>query len=308
MRSLRWGIGGLGIAIAAFACSTSDREPPGGGLPMPPAAAGPGAGERSVPISGGTLLVLDSARVLASDPDRDRLVFASITGGGPHAVALEAGDEPGRAAVAPDGTVAVALRGADALLFTTSSGSILARVPTCRAPRGVAFDAADGAFHVACADGDLWSFDAGSHAPVRKLRVAEDLRDVIATGDRLLVSTFRSAEVFAVSRDGVVTGASRAASAGAEMVPTVAWRMQPLPGGGALMVHQSATSASIEIAPPTEGFDSPAYGGDLGSDDCEGAILVSATSVFDAEGNRVTAEGLARLGSLGLPVDIAVCP
>ncbi len=118
----------------------------------------------------------------------------------------------------------------------------------------VAYDASLDAIHVACAGGELVTLPASGGPAVRKLRLAPDLRDVVVEGDRLLVSRFRSAETLVVGPDGAVLSRRTLpvfysnGFANSEYAPSVAWRMAPLAGGGALMVHQRSMSSKVTSA------------------------------------------------------------
>ena len=84
--------------------------------------------------------------------------------------------------------------------------------------------------------------------------------------------------------------------------PSVAWRTVAASDGSIFMAHQRATSATIDIAQPTDGFSSPYGGGGDGS--CTGIVQSGVT--------RVTSTGLVgtapQLDGLVLPVDIAISP
>ncbi|XXY44609.1 cytochrome-c peroxidase [Sorangium sp. So ce269] len=262
-------------------------------------------------ISGGTLIIASDGRTaVAADPDRDRVWIVDLDGGAPAEVRLEHGDEPGRLVEDASGRVHVALRRAGAVVtLDIESLSVLERREVCRAPRGVAYDAARDAIHVACAGGELVTLPAAGGPAVRKLRPAPDLRDVVVDGDRLLVSRFKSAETLVVGPDGAVL--SRRAlpefhSNGVSLStyrPSVAWRMVPLPGGGAAVVHQRAMSSQVTLSP----------GGYYQAADCDGNIVHTAISRLEpadaedpgADSGPVPAGALR---NLSLPVDMAIAP
>ncbi|HTN86630.1 MAG TPA: cytochrome-c peroxidase [Sorangium sp.] len=263
-------------------------------------------------ISGGTLIIAsDGHTAVAADPDRDRVWVVDLDGGTPAEVRLQQGDEPGRLVEDASGRVHVALRRAGAVVtLDIQSLSVLERREVCRAPRGVAYDASRDAIHVACAGGELVTLPAAGGPAVRKLRPAPDLRDVVVDGDRLLVSRFKSAETLVVGPDGAVlsrrtlpefhsNGFSRST-----YTPSVAWRMIPLPGGGAAMVHQRAMSSQVTLSP----------GGYYQAADCDGNIVHAAISRLDpadaedAEDAMGGSPAAGALRNLSLPVDIAVSP
>ncbi|WP_437755970.1 cytochrome-c peroxidase [Sorangium sp. So ce1389] len=259
-------------------------------------------------ISGGTLIIAsDGHTAVAADPDRDRVWIVDLDGGAPAEVRLEQGDEPGRLVEDSSGRVHVALRRAGAVVtLDVESLSILERREVCRAPRGVAYDAPRDAIHVACAGGELVTLPAAGGPAVRKLRPAPDLRDVVVDGDRLLVSRFKSAETLVVGPDGAVLSRRTLPEFHSNGVslstykPSVAWRMIPLPGGGAAMVHQRAMSSQVTLSP----------GGYYQAADCDGNIVHAAVSRLEPadadEGSP--ARHAAAFRNLSLPVDVAVAP
>ncbi|WP_234023242.1 c-type cytochrome [Sorangium cellulosum] len=264
-------------------------------------------------ISGGTLLVSrDGHTAVAADADRDRVFIVDLDGGEPAAVLLEAGDEPGRLVEDAAGRVHVALRrGGAVATLDVAAKSVVARREVCRAPRGVAYDAARDAVHVACAGGELVTLPAAGGAAVRKIRPAPDLRDVVVDGDRLLVSRFRSAETLVVDADGEVlsrrtlpnfnASSSFGTSSGSSFAPSVAWRMVPLPRGGAAMVHQRAMVSEIPIG-----------GGYYSTAGCDGNIVHGAVSVIEpadaSESSELLESAAPAVTGVSLPVDVAVSP
>ncbi|WP_438026314.1 c-type cytochrome [Sorangium sp. So ce233] len=261
-------------------------------------------------ISGGTLIVAsDGHTAVAADPDRDRVWIVDLEGGAPGEVRLEHGDEPGRLVEDASGRVHVALRRAGAVVtLDIESRSVVERREVCRAPRGVAYDAARDAIHVACAGGELVTLPAAGGPAVRKLRPAADLRDVVVEGDRLLVSRFKSAETLVIGADGAVLSRrtlpvfeASGFSGTSTYTPSVAWRMAPLPRGGALMLHQRAMSSQVTLSP----------GGYYQAGSCDGNIVHGTISTIDpanADGESRAPAPAAALTSVSLPVDIAVAP
>ncbi|MDC0679965.1 cytochrome-c peroxidase [Sorangium atrum] len=260
-------------------------------------------------ISGGTLIVAsDGHTAVAADADRDRVWIVDLQSGEPAEVPLERGDEPGRLVEDASGRVHVALRRAGAVVtLDVEARSVIARREVCRAPRGVAYDASLDAIHVACAGGELVTLPASGGPAVRKLRPAPDLRDVVVEGDRLLVSRFRSAETLVVGPDGAVLSRRTLpvfysnGFANSEYAPSVAWRMAPLAGGGALMVHQRSMSSKVTLSP----------GGYYQSADCDGNIVHAAVSRIDpadVPDTSIPSLPAAAIPNVSLPVDIAVTP
>ncbi|WP_437725105.1 c-type cytochrome [Sorangium sp. So ce861] len=286
-------------------------------------AGGSGFGEQRVdvsavpppPISGGTLLVTaDKDRVVAADPDRDRISIINLDTLEVEAVLpLEEGDEPGRVIEGAPGTAHVALRRGGAVVTIDLATRQMHRRPVCPAPRGVAYDAAAGLLHVACAGGELVTLSSDLEAPpVRELRLDRDLRDVVIDGDALLVSRFRSSELLVVSEDGAVAERVKPPvhvqeRFGRTFEPAVAWRTIPLPGGGVAMVHQRGL-----VDPPID-IEDTTQGGYSGFD-CSTTVIQPAVTLMrplPSEANPTPASPARGAGGLPfglLPVDMAISP
>jgi DNA-binding beta-propeller fold protein YncE len=286
-------------------------QPPGGGC------CGEDAGEAPVdhptfnplvtastpppPISGGTLLVTaDGKTAVAADSDRDvvhlvDLASQKVT----FNVGLQPGDEPGRVVEDGAGHIHVALRGGGAVVtIDPTQGVILGRRSVCPAPRGLAWDAASDTIFVACATGELVSLPAGGGAPTRTVVVERDLRDVIDQGGVLSVTKFRSAEVLRLAPDGSIANRFPllADPQNASAVPHVAWRAIAAAGGGILVVHQVASTQSVDVQTPH------GYGGGGGGP----GIVDSLVTEIASDGTPV-GETLD-LSSVVLPVDVARSP
>jgi hypothetical protein len=255
-------------------------------------------------VSGGTLLILaDGKTAVAADPDRDRVYVVDV---GLRKVtltlALSAGDEPGRVIEDAAGRIHVALRGGGALLTASpTTGAILARRPVCAAPRGLAYDPATDLVHVACHDGSLVSLPAAGGAAVRTLRLDDDLRDVVVSGNKLLVSRFRSAELLTVAADGTVSGrtelpafAAATAHSGGLFTANAAWRTVPLANGSVAILHQRGLVDQVQ----------PVAGGYGGTNPCD-AIVHPAITTVAADGTTQSGPALA---GLVLAVDMAIAP
>jgi hypothetical protein len=158
------------------------------------------------PVSGGTLsTTADGTYLVASDPERDRVLFLDIatrlvTGDHP----LTPGDEPGRVIAGPGQQVFVALRRGGAVVTVDPALGVVTRRSACLAPRGLAFEPVNDTLHVACADGKLVTFTGSATQPTRVLPVDTDLRDVVAAEGRIWVSRLRSAELIEIGSDGLV--------------------------------------------------------------------------------------------------------
>jgi hypothetical protein len=321
--------GGLALVVALSGCNSFDAPGPEEGEPVlviPVDKREAQASPTRVPaISGGTLLITADGRyAVASDPDRDRVSIVdlssfSVVGN----VALEPGDEPGRAVEDAQKRVHVALRRGGALVtIDPSSAAIVERRAVCKSPRGVAFEPSTALLHVACSEGKLVSLPASGGAAVRSLTLDTDLRDVLVRGNELWVTRFKSAEVLRLAAStGAVTQRSSLATwvgelpasfdlNGAEtrpaqtvtLAPSVAWRAASSGAGAAVVVHQHAVIDDIPITPPS--VQGSAYGGGGGGFSQCGGIVRNAVSVVGAEGTATTIP----FAGAPLPVDVAVSP
>jgi hypothetical protein len=259
------------------------------------------------PVSGGTLLVLrDGSAAVASDPDRDLVyVVDTKTRAVRATVALWAGDEPGRLVEDAAGLVYVALRrGGAVVTIDPATGLIKQRQAVCATPRGLAYDSGSDLVHVACAEGTLVSLRATGGGVFRTATLRRDLRDVVVTGDgKLLVSTFKNADVLAVDASGAVTSTVRPAQRHGissmtgqprTLSPAVAWRMVPVGDSGALLLHQRGLDDTVVPAP----------GGYSSGKGCDGIVESTATVVTPGASPPAS----AALGFVTLAVDVAVSP
>jgi mono/diheme cytochrome c family protein len=272
------------------------------------------------PISGGTLLALrEGGLVVASDPDRDRIVVVSAEQQSVvEEIVLAKGSEPGRAADDAAGRVHVVLRGRGAVLsLVAATGEVLEERSVCRAPRGIAFDAANDALVVACLEGTLVELPAAGGEAFRSTAVATDLRDVVFLGTTLVATRFRSAEVLYLDEARNIVNRSTPL-AGTDLAATTAWRAVPTPDGDLLIAHQRALTTPVGISDPGSGGASgaagtggaPSGGADprtssgYGSafDPCS-SIVQGTTSTASPDGTIVTSQTLP---GVGLPVDVAV--
>ena len=243
------------------------------------------------PVSGGTLAVLAGGQIaVAADPDRDHVYVVDLAQGKvAFDVALRPGDEPGRVAEGPPGTAFVTLRrGGAVVTVDTATGAITERRDVCSAPRGLAYDAAASRLHVACAGGELVTLPATGATELRRLTLPDDLRDVVVTPTGLLVSRFRKADVLTVDAAGAVTGRLLPKSFDERFSSSVAWRMRPVAGGGALLVHQSALDVEIAID-GTPAVPAPQHVGTYQSSGGEcGGIVQTAVTVIGSDGKSTT--------------------
>lgn len=303
-----------GLAVTTTACS-SPELPPDVNNPVVVAEKAPR------PISGGTLLVTTRGMAVAADPDRDLVWLVDLASRKVNSVKMKSGDEPGRVVEDGAGLVHVALRSGGAVVtLDPSAAKVLDRTETCAAPRGIAYEAKSDAIHVACNGGELVTLPASGGAPTRTLQLDHDLRDVVVSGDKLLVSRFRAAEVlvvdsagkvqnrnqppkFAFSGNGGFNGPTPFPSDGVSSgLPTFsasgAWRMVPLAGGGVAVAHQRALDTPVVLDLPG------GYGGGS-DDDCGTGISHPTITAFDKDGKPAAAPSPGIPHSV-LPVDVAV--
>jgi hypothetical protein len=285
------------IGAALGACS---GEPV---APEPEADPNAAAARMPPPISGGTLLIAANGRTaVAADPDRDRVSIVDIPSKIHVAdIQLEPSDEPGRVVEGPPGRLHVALRrGGAVATIDLATKEILRRTRVCPAPRGIAYDLGN-KLHVACAGGELVTLSADTGAELRRLRLEPDLRDVaVQEGGGLLVSVFREAKVLELDPEGNVINERSPVSDGSSFggfEAAVAWRMAPLAGGGAAIVHQRHSRTPVGTEPGGYGV----------SDGCSPGIVVSAVSFLDAK-SEASFELTPSFGQSALPVDLAISP
>jgi mono/diheme cytochrome c family protein len=316
------------LALLAVACHRAEDSSDEAGLVE---AAPPPVDDREiviaeappVPIVGASLTVIDDARVVVTDPDRDVVVIV-----GPAEelkVSLPAGAQPWRAVLDHEHRVHVALRGAGAVAtIDVETAELLAIRSVCPTVRGIGLrteparrlsDAPTESLYVACAGGEVVTLatDPDDDASQLVARLDPDLRDVVvdASGD-LFVTRFRAAEVLALDlEDGAVAG--RAApppwthmselGEDSAMRASTAWRTFAHPAGGWVMLHQGGSATAIDPAaePEDDPESDPAYGG---GDTCD-AIVQGALAYLDADGVLRASGSIA--GAL-LPVDAAIHP
>jgi hypothetical protein len=310
-------LGGLVALGALTACSGPDpwvTDPSVGSAPPTPTATATGqslfagktqrASGKVAPVSGGTLLITKDGHAVASDPDRDLVHVVDLAKQSVVSVALEENDEPGRVVEGPSGTAYVAARhGGVVLAIDTAQGSAR-RIPVCSAPRGLAYDATLSRLYVACRSGVLAVVDTATDTVTTRHHLDADLRDVLLSGDDLVVTRFKSAEVMVVSRAGEVLRRSQPAPrslTGASVTPAVAYRALSLPGGGVLVGHVNSSDTTL---PSGAG----AYYGAF----CGGSVADVSISAMDPYSGldhaTLTTVAGGTVGGAAGPLDIAVTP
>jgi mono/diheme cytochrome c family protein len=273
---------GGSVGFAGKGGSSGASQGPGQ-LPVGPIVS---ADPAPPPVAGGTLLVArDGVAAVAADPDRDRVFLVDLDGNAlMHSIELAAGAEPGRVIEDDARRVHVVLRGSGEIAtISLDDGSLVGKRSVCPAPRGIAFDAAKQALHVACDTGELVTLPVEGTTIVRKLELERDLRDVVVDGDRLVVSRFRSAEILVVDAAGAVVKRvappSALGTSGANLEPAVARRMLPMPDGRVAVLHQRHSTAPIFIGEPN------GYGGGTG-DPCTGSLVETTVTPVEPDENE----------------------
>jgi hypothetical protein len=272
--------------------------------PQPTFGATTTAATPPPPLSGGTLRILaDGKTAVATDPDRDKVyVVDTVAGKLTFTIALNAGDEPGRVVDDAAGRVHLVTRRGGALVtIDPVQGAILYRRSVCPAPRGVTYEAASDRVHVACAGGELVSLPAAGGAALRTVQLDLDLRDVVASGGYLWVTTFRTANILLVDGNGAVAKRfvvpMMTTNFKQTFEPSVAWRLQPLSDGRMALVHQLGLVDAVQVV--QGGYGGGGFGG------CSTGIVQSAVAIIDA---RAGVESETALFQAVLPVDLAVEP
>lgn len=303
-------VGGLVIvvAIGAGACSSYPAEgklvEPGPGVTGIPGGPYGVSSLSARPISGGTLTTTGSTAI-ASDPDRGKVFIVDLETQRVDAVALEPDDEPGRSVVDEAGRVHVALRrGGAVATIDLLTRSLVQRREVCPAPRGVAYDAAEGLLHVACDTGELVSLPASGGSITRRIELGRDLRDVVVRGDSLVVSRFRSAELMVLDKEGQVVSSVRppnssaSATAPTGFEPAVAWRTVAVSETEVAVVHERSNPNEISIG--RAGYYQT-------SDPCAGGIVHGTVSILDPSSPAQTRASVALPLLVGAS-DVAISP
>lgn len=311
-------VGILAICAAAGCNPFASKNPtPGGpGFPEPGGGMSGGGGPQPVfdepaktsakapaPLIGGTFLVLKGGTTaLVADPDRDHVQIVDLNANQVTAtIALSSGDEPGRAVQDAAGLVHVATRRGGALVsIDPQAGVITNRRAVCAAPRGVAYDATADLLHVACAGGELVSLPAAGGGPTRTVQLERDIRDVVVSKGTLIVSTFRTAQLLVLNADGSVGKRFALPSvsdpfSGQPFASAVAWRMQAMPDGRIMVVHQQGAVGEVQV---TQG----GYGGNGGC----GSIVRSSLAIFDP--TSLAMSSATALPGMVLPADLSLAP
>ncbi len=258
-----------------------------------------------VPISGGTLLVTKDGHAVASDPDRDLVYVVDVGAKSVVTVALSEGAEPGRVVEGAAGTAYVALRRGGGVAVVDVAKGTATTVPVCAAPRGLAYDEAASSLFVACRSGLLARVDTASNEVKDKYQLDPDLRDVLLSGDNLVVSRFKNAEVMVVSRSGeVLRRATPKApnNTSVALTPRVAYRTLAAPSGAVLVGH--VDSSNVQLPSGVGAY----YGAP-----CGGSVADLAVSMLDPNDPGATTtpqptvktQSSQTMGGVGGPMDLA---
>ncbi|HEY5376547.1 MAG TPA: hypothetical protein VIK01_22860 [Polyangiaceae bacterium] len=227
----------------------------------------------AAPVVGGTLLVTGNGQtIVAADPERDSVFLVNSSSHVVTPVTLSAGDEPGRVAEGPDGTVFVALRRGGALVaINLASGTVARRTPVCASPRGIAYDANSSSVYVACRSGALLTLDAHDFTVKRSVQLDTDLRDVIVRAKDLVVTRYLSSEVLIVGDDGSVSNRATPAPEPGCGDATVAFRALTMPSGQIALAHQVSSNDIVQEQSGGYGFS------------CGGALVARFLSIVDVD-------------------------
>jgi len=247
-------------------------------------------------ISGGVMAATGHGTVVIADSDRAVIWVVKSKGTEMSSLRLAAGDLPGRTIAGPDGTAFVVLRGANQIARVDTRTEQLERFDTCRSPRALSYDPRSAALTVGCADGTLERFHDRAREQLNVSFKVNDLRDLAQDGDRLIATSFRSAQVYSISSTGQTSELPHQ-NVGDAGVPRVAWRLIPGPLRP-LISYQTHLTQALPVTGNTV-CSAPSYynAGTVG------ANLVTASL------GLVGYDAVVQMGqfpSLVLPVDIAV--
>jgi mono/diheme cytochrome c family protein len=294
-------------AAALGACNTktlddSSSLPPSTGAPLP----GPQPTFTTVrslehappPISGGTLTIApDGHTAIASDPDRDRIYVVDIPSRTvKFDIKLADDAEPGRIAVDAYNKAYVANRYAGTIATIDLATGNKTEEKVCAAPRGIAYDKATNTLHIACAEGLLISKPLDGK-PLRRLALDRDLRDVMISGNKVLVSRLRAADVLVLSDEGGgLTLAGKSNTNGGN----IGWRIAapPKTDDSAPPADEPAMLKQDPVNPVGSGSASVGYYGSGSTDVCSAPTITSARLDIPGHGSILVPPAV-------LPVDLA---
>lgn len=168
-------------------------------------------------------------------------------------VALEPGDEPGRAALTDTHAYITLPRAGAIAVVELSSSTLTDRLEVCASPQSAAVEGSS--LHVACRDGALVTLGLEDGLVERTIRLDDDLRDVLVVPGGLVVSRLATAELLWLDAEGaIIDRTAPPVSSGNEAA--VAWRTQLASDGRVLVAHQVDSDQQLSF-----GYS----GGDCGS-------------------------------------------
>ena len=256
------------------------------------------------------MAALRGGGLVVADPDRALVWLVSADFQTVRSVPLAGGDEPGRVVEGLDGLVYVSLRRAAQLAELNFETASLRRLTTCALPRGLTWRASDSRLIVACLGGALETIDpvTATRTPIVTSRPLSDLRDVVVDGARLLVTELRSAAIWSIAADGLVSPVSTEAVPG--FTPHVAWRALSRPGGGAAVVRQQHRSTTLPDASSCSAYggfattEARSSGGGSGGLGLRNVVQSELVSISGSSGLRTPLSD--SFSGIVLPVDVAL--
>jgi mono/diheme cytochrome c family protein len=247
----------------------------------------------AVPLTTGTLAVTsDATRALVSDADRASVFVVSLESGDVRSLNVGTEALPGKVAVDGLGFGYVILRGTNQILrVDLTEAAPPERAGTCRAPEGLALSPDQARIYVACRSGEFETLDRATLAPLGSVTLDGDLRDVVTSGQRVVVSRFRSAELLVLDQQASLLFRMNL-GAGSQ----VAWRMLARSDGKVVVAHQTNFIGSL-----------PSFGGSYyGGGGCFGSVSQPVVSVVDLDLALDPGQDLAALVEPDLPPGVVM--
>lgn len=240
----------LGLSLLALGCNATS-PPLGEGVVQ---RFGAISSSRAAPLGAATLDVSpDGSIAVAADPDRDAIFVVDLNVGTSRRIPTNPEDELGQVLISGSEAFVLARGTGEVLRVDLGAATITKRFFVARGPTGLAIE--DGqTLHVACASGELVSFDLESGERTRRLLLEADLRDVVVWGDGLAVSRLRSAEVLFLDSAGQLLEKYNPAEEG-RGESTVAWRLKVI-DQTLVLAHQYASNFVVPISEGGYGSDS----------------------------------------------------
>ena len=259
------GTAGILLCLAVSACD-ADAPPFGHSGQGIAQRFGAVTSARAAPLGAATLdLTADGSVAVAADPDRDAVFVVDLATEGVRRIVTNADDDLGQVLVAGDQAFVLARGTGEVLRIDLATATIAKRFFVALGPRGLALTD-DGTLHVACASGELVSFDAQTGERTRRLLLDADLRDVVPWGPGLAVSRLRSAEILFIGSEGELLERFNPAEPG-RGESTVAWRLRVI-GSSLVLAHQYANGGVISI-----GLSGYGSGGDICATSISSSVL-----------------------------------